>query len=431
MPPPNLTAKSVGLEHTETVPLNQIADRVMRGEVIVLPQCMQAIGYFEQLKQASLAGIRQAVGEHKAARVRADGFEAVHTIIELDELKSIVRSNYKIFRRLAPVLSTKIVKSVFQTEKPFYFEAEPNVQFEIPYDEVGRTELSSWRWSGKITARCPDRDSWHGSPSNSINIWIAVGAVRFGNGISLYPQVYGKRLPCTKDGKILPNQYFGRALNFELEPGDAIIFHGEHLHSSELNSTDDTRHVVSLRITLEKPKFLKKSKSSSQFIYSGFGGEFMAKLDRIVTKVSHRIAKLINFSFGRSHSAQRAVFDDTSADFPQQLPLETEVGTASSPANLSFDSSKLKVGEIRPLSPNLCATRLNKNRVVVFSRHCPHQGADLAAGYVVDGCVVCPWHNLPFSMNSGSSPCQSLPHLTVFEYSQSSEKDESQTPSLC
>ncbi len=93
MPPPNLTAKSVGLEHTETVPLNQIADRVMRGEVIVLPQCMQAIGYFEQLKQASLAGIRQAVGEHKAARVRADGFEAVHTIIELNELKSIIRSN--------------------------------------------------------------------------------------------------------------------------------------------------------------------------------------------------------------------------------------------------------------------------------------------------------------------------------------------------
>ena len=428
MPPPNLIAKSVGLEHTETVPLNQVADRVMRGEVIVLPQCMQAIGYFEQLKQASLAGIRQAVGEHKAARVRADGFEAVHTIIELDELKSIIRSNYKIFRSLAPVLSIKIVKSVFQTEKPFYFEAEPNVQFQLPYDEVERTELSSRRGSGKITPRYPHQDSWYGYPTNSINIWIAVGAVRFGNGISLYPQVYGKRLPCTKDGRILSNQYFGRALNFELAPGDAIIFHGEHLHSSELNSTDDTRHVVSLRITLKKPKF--QGKSSSQFIYSGFGGEFMALLDRIVAKVSHRMAKLINFSFGRSRSPQRS-FDDTSADFPQPLPLETEVGTAFDPANLSFDSSKLKVGEIRPLSPNLCATRLNKNRVVVFSRHCPHQGADLATGYVVDGCVVCPWHNLPFSMNSGASPCQSLPHLTVFEYSQRREKDEWQTPSLC
>lgn len=427
MPPPNLTAKSVGLEHTETVPLNQVADRVMRGEVIVLPQFMQAIGYFEQLKQTSLAAIRQAVGEHKAARVEADGFEAVHTIIEVDELKSIVRS-YKIFRSLAPVLLTKVVKAVFQTDKPFYFEAEPNVQFQIPYDEMGRTELSSWRWSGKITAGCPHHDSWYGCPTNSITIWIAVGAVRFGNGISLYPQVYGKRLPCTKNGKILPNQYFGRALNFELAPGDAIIFHGEHLHSSELNSTDDTRHVVSLRITLEKPKF--QGKSSSQFIYSGFGGEFMALLDRIVTKVSHRMAKLINFSFGRSRSPQRSI-DDTSADFPQQLPVETEVGTAIAPTNLSFDCSKLKVGEIRPLSPNLCATRLNKNRVVVFSRHCPHQKADLAAGYVVDGCVVCPWHNLPFSMNSGASPCQSLPHLTVFEYSQRSEKDEWQTPSLC
>lgn len=430
MPPSNLTAKSVGLEHTETVPLNSVASRVIRGEVIVLPQCMQALGYFDELKEASLAGIRQAVGEKKAARVRAFGFEAVHTIVDLNELTTIVRYNSEIFRALAPTLLRKLVKAVFQTEKPFYFEAEPNVRFVFPYDEVAkRKELSRFHSSGKIIARCPHHDSWYDCPTNSINIWIAVGAVKNGNGLSLYPQVYGKRLPCTEDGTILRNQYFGRALNFELTPGDAIIFHGEHLHSSEINSTDDTCHVVSLRITLEKPKFLKKS--PSQFIYSGFGGEFMALLDRLQTKVFRQMALLINFSRSPTPNEQALVFDDTSALFPQPLQIESGGGTLTDLSKLVFDSSKLRVGEIRPLSPTLCVARLRKHRVVVFSRQCPHEGADLAAGYLVDGCVVCPWHNLPFSMNSGASPCQSVPRLTVFDYSESGEKGEWLATSLC
>lgn len=427
MPQPNLTAFIVGHEYT-SVPLDEIASRVKQGEVIVLPKCMQAIAYFEQLKAASLEGIRQAVGENKAQQVRQAGFEAVHTIIELDELTSIVHSNYHIFRSLAPELSKKVVKAVFQTDKPFYYESEPNVRFHIPFDDAvkKKEELCQFLWNGKITAHCPHHDSWYDCPSNSINIWIAVGAVKIGNGLSIYPQVYGKRLPCTEDGRILRNQYFGRALNFELEPGDAIIFHGEHLHSSEINSTDETRHVVSLRITLEKPQL--EDKSASEFIYSGFGGEFMALLARLQTKVSTRIAKLTKWG-EKEQTGSKSVFDDTSTDFPQPLPVEQ--GEMSDPTNLCFDESKLKVGEIRPLSPKLCAARLNKDRVVVFSRNCPHEGADLAAGYVVDECVVCPWHNLPFSMNTGASPCKSLPGLNVCEYSDNQKNEELQTTTIC
>lgn len=423
----NLIAKSVGLKHTEPVPINEIAERVRRKEIIVVSKCMQALGYFEQLRAASLEGIRQAVGEEKATRVSAEGFEALHQIIEVDELTSIVLCTDKILRSLAPTLAKIVVAGVFQTNNPFYFEANPSVRLHIPFDEfLHAKELSQPFWSGKITACRPHHDSWNEYPTNSINIWIAVGAVRLGNGLSIYPQVYDQRLPCTVDGRSLPKQCFGRALNFELEPGDAIIFHGEHLHGSEINSTDETRHVVSFRLTLDRPQFF--TQSPHKFIYSG-GGSLIAQLAQMPLKVSRRLAKLAQL-LGVARlvkpTISAAKFNDTSVNFSQMLPTKAVADRAM----LVFDASKLAVGEIRPIAQHLCVARLSKHWVVVFSRHCPHEGADLAAGYVQDGCVVCPWHNLPFSMNSGASPCMSLPQLTVFDYSGSINKNEQHTTNI-
>lgn len=424
----NLIAKSVGLKHTEPVPIDEIAARVRRGEVIVLPNCMQALGYFEQLRAASLEGIRQAVGEEKAAQVRAEGFEALHQIVEVNELTSIVLCTDEILRSLSPTLAKIVVEGVFQTNSPFYFAANPNVCCHTPFDELlEKEELSQCFWSGKITPCSPHQDSWYEYPTNSINIWIAVGAVRLGNGLSIYPQVYGKSLCYTEDGRILPDRCFGRALNFELEPGDVIVFQGEHLHGSEINSTDETCHAIGFRLTLDRPKFL--TQSPHKFIYFG-SSSLMAKLAQLPLKVSRRLAELaqlLGVARLAKPLASATKFDETSADFPRLLLAKAVADRAM----LVFNASELTVGEIRPISQQLCAARLGKYWVVVFSRHCPHEGADLAAGYVQDGCIVCPWHNLPFSMNSGASPCMSLPRLTVFDYSESINKDEQHTTSIC
>lgn len=435
---PNFTAKSVGLEHTESVPVYEIYDRVRRGEVIVVSKCLQGIGYFDQLREASLEGIHQVVGEEKAARVREDGFEAIHTIIDIDELDSVVNSTYEVFRALAPALSRSLVQKLFQTEKPFYFEEYPNVRFHIPYDVVVRRkeEFSKFYWNGKVTAHGPHHDSWYYCPTNCINVWIAIGSVKIGNGLTVYPQVYGKRLPCTKDGKILRNQYFGRSLSFELEPGDAIIFQGDHLHGSEINSTDATRYVASMRMTIEKPKFLGKSPYKEDYVYSEYHDGIGAKINQLLANTFRIAAKKIKSFLNKGKTisyiispSEMQVFDDTSANFPQSLPLKDVEKNRQN--KLVFDSSELEIGAIKPLSEKLCITRVDKHRVVVFSRYCSHEGADLAAGYLRDGCVVCPWHNLPFNLESGVSPCKSLAQLTMFEYVQSNDKDEWQATNLC
>lgn len=431
----SITAKSVSLEDTKPVSLSEIYERVMRGEIIVVSKCLQAIDYFSQLKEASLEGIRQVAGEEKAARVKEAGFEAIHKIIDVEELDSVYQSTYEVFRSLAPELSRRLVQQLFPSKKYFYFEEYPNVRFHVPYDVVIRRkeEFSQFHWNGKVTAHGPHHDSWYCCPINGINIWFAIGAVKMGNGLTVYPQAYGKYFPCTKEGKILRNQYFGQALSFELAPGDAIIFQGEHLHGSEINSTDATRYVASVRMTLEKPHFLGHSPYKENYIYAECHDGFAAKINQFLANNFRLWAKQSKSFFNKgkevSHVVSQSeikVFDDTSPNLPQIILIKN-----FEKDRLTFDPSDLPIGTIKPLSEKLCITRLDVDRVVVFSRYCPHEGADLAAGYLRDGYIVCPWHNLPLSLENGTSPCKSLPQLTVIDYVQSSGTDDWQTTNAC
>jgi nitrite reductase/ring-hydroxylating ferredoxin subunit len=54
----------------------------------------------------------------------------------------------------------------------------------------------------------------------------------------------------------------------------------------------------------------------------------------------------------------------------------------------------------------LVAWRDGGGRAVIMSRHCPHLGASLALGKVVDGCLRCPFHHWRFA---GSGACVDIP----------------------
>lgn len=426
---PHMTAKSIGLEQTEVIPSCEIFQRVKQGEVIVVSQCLQKMGYFEHLQVASLEGIEEIVGRQKAEKIRKEGFESIHTIIDIDELESIVNASYEVFHALAPDLAKQLVQNIFQIHTPFYFEEYPNVRFHVPYDVVIKRieEFSKFYWNGKVTAHGPHHDSWYYCPTNSINVWIALGAVTVGNGLTLYPQVYGKRLPCTKEGKILRDQYFGRSLSFELEPGDAIIFQGEHLHGSEINCTPATRYVVSMRMTLEKPTFLGRSPYQEDYIYAEIQNTPVARLNQFLVNTLRILKKRIKSILNRGKNlnyiilpSEHPLFQDTSADFPQMIPIKDI--DQELPEQLTFDPSDLPIGTIKPISKQWCIARVDEDQAVTFSRYCPHEGADLAAGYLREGCLICPWHNLPFNLNNGMSPCQSLSPLVVSRYRISNEK---------
>jgi nitrite reductase/ring-hydroxylating ferredoxin subunit len=80
---------------------------------------------------------------------------------------------------------------------------------------------------------------------------------------------------------------------------------------------------------------------------------------------------------------------------------------------LTVNLAGLEPGEIRPVSDGICIA-LSAAGVSAFERICPHAGADLANGYVDGEYVRCAWHNTPFRLASGGSPCRALRGLTVY-----------------
>ena len=60
------------------------------------------------------------------------------------------------------------------------------------------------------------------------------------------------------------------------------------------------------------------------------------------------------------------------------------------------------------------AVFLDGGSVHVIDNTCPHAGGNLAAGFVEDGCAVCPWHYWAFRLSNGQ--LRDAPGVTVTRY---------------
>ncbi len=63
---------------------------------------------------------------------------------------------------------------------------------------------------------------------------------------------------------------------------------------------------------------------------------------------------------------------------------------------------------LRRLGVDLVLWRDNNNEIICQSQHCPHRGASLALGKVVDGCLECPYHGFRFDTQGNCTlmPCE-------------------------
>ncbi|MGH0028590.1 MAG: Rieske 2Fe-2S domain-containing protein [Myxococcota bacterium] len=380
-----------------------VGSQLLQGDVVLLRGCMQALGLFDALRGASLEGIRRAAGDETARRVESEGFEALHRIVDAADLPAVTDAVYRVVADAAPDWLDGILHGALGVTRPFYFERQPNVRFLLPYDAAmghGKAyqRFAKTHGEGKITPHGPHRDSWLDCPTNAVNVWIAVGPVKTGNGLSIFTDAYGVDLPYTPKGEITREVAPGRPLNFDMAPGDALLFHGDQLHASELNWTDETRHVVSFRLTLERPHF--RDLQYHHYAHSGFRKGALRPLAELPASLSWKwLATRVRF-------LGRRLFGRSSAPAATTATAPAETGAA-----VELDANEIPVGALHPVSSRICATRLADGRVLAFARHCPHQGADLTRGFVEEGRIVCPWHNLHFDLESGRGPCQAMKGL--------------------
>lgn len=60
------------------------------------------------------------------------------------------------------------------------------------------------------------------------------------------------------------------------------------------------------------------------------------------------------------------------------------------------------------------AVFLDGGTVSVIDNTCPHAGGNLAAGFVEEGCAVCPWHYWAFRLDNGQ--LRDAPGVAVTTY---------------
>ena len=374
-----------------------LQQRVLEGEVVVVRGGLQAAGLLDVIRQRSLDAVREIFGDEIAGKVEAQGFEKIHEMVPIDHIPQLTDAIYRSMTDEAVADLKKILSATFKGVGDYYFEDEPNVRFHVPFDRTQEHKklfdaFAEKRGEGKLSAHGPHRDSWLDCPDNGINIWMAIGRVQKGNGLTVYRGDYeleGQRFD--PSGDLADGERVTEPMTFDLEPGDFILFHTDQLHGSALNRTDETRFVISYRMSFDRP----------HFPHGHYHTYRSSRLAEGPLKGLAKLPAMMQLSYVRS-LGERAW---------RKVSPRKVVPATPTPVATSLDD--MAIGEIRAVDETTCVARVSEDSYVGFNRRCPHRGADFANGFVAQGRIVCPWHNLSFDPATGQSPCQTLRPLNV------------------
>lgn len=400
---PTLDCEAIPLGYFESQPTvtgQPLAADIDAGDVIIVRQALQQFELASVLEKTLRQAAKQVFTPAVCQQLQEHGWRQLHQWAKPVEMINFYQQASNDTRAFAVNLMAMLAYHVLGQRQGFFAETEPNLRTIAPFDTAHQAQsqlkhAEKQIGRGKITVHGPHQDSWFYHPLNTLNVWLAIEPVQVGNGLSLYPQAWQTAPKFDGNRRILPDQPLGRALNFTLQPGDLIIFSAEHVHGSELNQTQDTRCILSMRMTLAEPNYHDK------YWYDY----------RQVSFVDNQSRLAISEPDPRWLQARKR------GRLPQ---LPNPAGCAVTPTALSirqinaeqqgFLSKALLEGQVATVSPKQIATRIHQ-QVYLLNRRCPHEGADLALGHVRNQQLVCPWHNLCFEPSTGKSPCQKLPAL--------------------
>lgn len=376
--------RSFSLTRTEATPVDPSTnlDRVLRGEIIICKGTFASEGYLAKIATATADAIKKHCGGRVANLVRENGFERIHDFVTGDQILSIYSELRVFLHQEMPVITRDLSKKLFNLDDPFYINENSLARFSVPHAILQENKKEFSKHLGKLDIHGPHHDYYAGVALNAINLWIAIGNVNVRNGLSIHTDVWGKTLEQSANGVVVKEgQYLGNPIKIECEPGDVVLFHGHHMHSAVLNSSDETRFVLTNRITIDKPEH---PFNSPKFHY--YRSDYLD---------------------GRPLVEARIPLEE---DLPECRARKLQLADSSEKQLCPRDPSQMAEGKIYAKDRRTCAARLS-GEVYEFSRRCPHQGADLSLGHIRDKKVYCPWHELGFDPRTGQSECDTIPPI--------------------
>jgi hypothetical protein len=335
-------------------------------------------------------------------------FQFMHKYLTAKEVASLTLAVDRIMTKSIPMLTRQILSIGSADNKPVWVARRPFLRFHAPYSHsyaYSKKKSALKRRYGSVGfgGLGPHRDVWHSEPPETVNLWSALGPVKKGNGLTLFPEDYTRSFEYIHRRSITRSQSPGKGVNFELESGDAKLFAGSQLHASELNITDETRIVFGTRISLSNPK--KTCSHPARFckVRTGSPISFLKlnELFRFVARVRYRLFPAKQFAHYEHIHAGIKICDVEREDLgPFKERKDPSASLSSLENNVPRIESKEKI--------LIKVGGLERNEVWQLDRACPHCGSDLSLGKYVDGHIHCPWHNLPIDIRTGKSPCREI-----------------------
>jgi nitrite reductase/ring-hydroxylating ferredoxin subunit len=364
-----------------------VLERVNNGEILLYRHGMQEIGFFDLVYDALLECVARQIGAARTAQLKQRGIEHIHEFIDGKQVLEVYLDMRKILAASMPFHVKKLCREMLGVDQ-CYIHAHALIRMFVPHRLLQENLGSFKKHLGKLDLHGPHHDHYQKVALNAINLWMALGPVRKDNSMSFYTDTWGKNLPRGKD-HVASDQYLGEPVNFACEAGDIVLFHSHMMHSSVLNSSQETRIALTNRFTVEPPLH-PDGDDMSKYFRSELVGEGEPPASAILVQ--------------DKRTASRKPSDFT----PRTKDMVTG-WKAKAP-------SELKENEITAIDGKTCAANIG-GKLQYFARKCPHIGADLSLGYVRDGRLHCPWHNLSFDPATGVSACAAVKPLKLFKES--------------
>ena len=336
---------------------------ILNGKLLVWRGALAGGDRLGRYRRAIVDRISTMIARDTARAVSDRGLESLHRHVSILDMRCLTDALSNDLKAEAEPFVRFFLRHARRDPRPIYYAPDAWMRFMAPESLAQESLPGIAGYYGHLVAHDPHRDSWFSQATNVVNLWIAVGRVSKHNGLLLYPTEYGKAIVPEHGG--LPRSHsLPPPVRSALEPGDVLIFHGEHLHSSALNLTAETRVVLSFRFTVGRPRF---AHDGERYRY-------------------RRLAR-------PPRSMVRAASVQSLAD---------RRATGARPT---------------AMSNGVCAVRSSAGIRYVSSR-CPHRGADLSACGHVDARtnrIRCAWHDVAFDLDTGASLAASVGPLKISE----------------
>lgn len=388
----------LGVDGDETIEGSDLERRLMAGEVIVVRNGLSIGGALDRTREIIFQAIEEVAGSDVSAKAKEFGLEKVHELVDVKTIDAFHTLVTQRLRREYLPITERIVRELFRSDK-FWINYNAVMRFYVPNSVMSKDYAKLKHKGGKLIQHGPHHDIWQNVALNAINIWMAVERVTVENGMIVFSDHFGKILP--RGGEhVRKDQYLGHPIKTVCEPGDIVLFHSQHLHGGILNRSDRTRVVVTTRFTLSPPRHPRMGAGARYTTASAVRSGSLWREKLAVLREGLRPANLLRRI--ENNRLVRPYLGRPGDEGRRLRALDPFLKKHWFQETQDRSGEQFADPNIRIVDDKTIAVRVNGKEHVV-SRTCPHQGADLARGYVCNDLLHCPWHDQPFDPVSGQA----------------------------